>query len=57
VEVRTVQEIEELIWNNLDAACNTQIEQDLSSFEVTSAIALPVAGSPRHKPQDNQTLL
>ncbi|MCT7952992.1 hypothetical protein NG798_24645 [Ancylothrix sp. C2] len=36
------------------AACDAQIEQCLSTFEVTSDIALPVAGSPRRKPQDNQ---
>ena len=37
------------------AACDTQIEQCLSNFEVTSEIALPVAGSPRRKPQDHQS--
>lgn len=36
------------------AACDAQIEQCLSSFHVTSEIALPIAGSPRRKPQDNQ---
>jgi len=36
------------------AACDAQIEQCLSTFEITSEIALPVAGSPRRKPQDNQ---
>jgi transposase len=36
------------------AACDTQIEQCLSTFEVTSEIALPPVGSPRRKPQDNQ---
>lgn len=36
------------------AACDTQIEQCLSTFEVSSEIALPRAGSPRRKPQDNQ---
>jgi transposase len=36
------------------AACDAQIEQCLSNFEVSSEIALPVAGSPRRKPQDNQ---
>ena len=36
------------------AACDTQIEQCLSKFNVTSEIALPIPGSPRRKPQDNQ---
>jgi transposase len=36
------------------AACDAQIEQCLSNFEVISEMALPVAGSPRRKPQDNQ---
>ncbi len=36
------------------SACDTQIEQCLSNFDVTSEIALPVAGSPRRRPQDNQ---
>lgn len=36
------------------AACDAQIEQCLSNFEVNSEIALPVDGSPRRKPQDNQ---
>ena len=36
------------------AACDTQIEQSLSNFEVTSGIALPAPGSPRRQPQDNQ---
>lgn len=36
------------------AACDAQIEQCLSNFEVVSDLALPVAGSPRRKPQDNQ---
>lgn len=35
-------------------ACDTQIEQCLSTFEVSSEIALPPVGSPRRKPQDNQ---
>lgn len=35
-------------------ACDVQIEQCLSNFEVASDLALPVAGSPRRKPQDNQ---
>jgi transposase len=36
------------------AACDAQIEQCLSKFEVNSELALPIAGSPRRKPQDNQ---
>lgn len=36
------------------AACDTQIEQCLLSFEVTSEVALPIAGFPCCKPQDNQ---
>lgn len=36
------------------AACDAQIERCLSNFEVISEIALPAAGSPRRKPQDNQ---
>ena len=36
------------------AACDVQIEQCLSTFEVTSELDLPVASSPRRKPQDNQ---
>ncbi|MBD2054893.1 IS110 family transposase [Oculatella sp. FACHB-28] len=36
------------------AACDAQIDQCLSTFEPTSEIALPTAGSPRRKPQDNQ---
>jgi transposase len=36
------------------AACDTRIEQCLSNFEVISEIVLPVAGSPRRKPQDHQ---
>jgi len=36
------------------AACDVQIEQCLSTFEVTSEIDLPAARSPRRKPQDNQ---
>jgi len=36
------------------SACDAQIEQCLSNFDVTSEIALPVAGSPRRRPQDNQ---
>lgn len=39
---------------NRQAACDTQIEQCLSNFNVTSEIALPIPGSPRRKPQDNQ---
>jgi hypothetical protein len=36
------------------AACDTQIEQCLSKFNVTSEIALPIPGSPRRKQCDNQ---
>lgn len=36
------------------AACDVQIEKCLSNFEVASEIELPVASSPRRKPQDNQ---
>lgn len=36
------------------AACDVQIEQCLANFEVTSDLDLPVANSPRRKPQDNQ---
>jgi len=36
------------------AACDAQIEQCLSTFEVASELPLPIAGSPRRKPQDNQ---
>ncbi len=34
-------------------ACDTQVEQCLSNFEVTSEVALPIAGSPRRKPEAN----
>ena len=36
------------------AACDAQIEKCLSTFQLISEIALPVTGSPRRKPQDNQ---
>jgi hypothetical protein len=36
------------------AACDAQIEQGLSNFEVISEITSPIAGSPRRKPQDHQ---
>lgn len=40
---------------NRQAACDVQIEQCLANFEVNSEIALLNPGSPRRKPQDNQS--